>query len=53
MIGKLNNWLVYCMFCGLDIKILKIIFQEITKTAIMKSLQNIQHINMNRKKSTN
>ena len=49
--GEAIGWCI-CIFCGLDIRnTKKITFQEITKTAITRSLQNIQHINMNRVKS--
>lgn len=49
--GEAIGWAI-CMFCKLNMKTTKkIVFQEITKAAIMKALQNIQHINMSRVKS--
>ena len=49
--GEAIGWMI-CTFCKLDIqKTKKIVFQEITKNALLKSLENSTHINMNRVRS--
>lgn len=49
--GEAIGWTI-CQFCQLDInKTKKITFQEITKSALMSALDNIQYVNMDRVKS--
>jgi len=49
--GEAIGWTI-CQFCHLDInKTKKITFQEITKSALMSALDNIQYVNMDRVKS--
>ena len=49
--GEAIGWMI-CTFCKLDInKTKKIVFQEITKTALNNALKNITKINMDRVKS--
>lgn len=49
--GEAIGWTI-CKFCKLNIKeTKKITFQEITKTALLYSLENIHHIDMDRVKS--
>tara|TARA_Y100000768_G_scaffold388816_1_gene387477 strand:- start:23380 stop:25569 length:2190 start_codon:yes stop_codon:yes gene_type:complete len=49
--GEAIAWTI-CTFCKLDINTTKkIVFQEITKPALQKSLKDIKHININRVKS--
>jgi len=49
--GEAIGWMI-CKFCNLDIKkTKKITFQEITKSALMNAMNNIQSVNMNRVKS--
>ncbi len=46
--GEAIAWSL-CIFCKLNIqKTKKIVFQEITKSALMESLKNIKHLNMDR-----
>lgn len=49
--GEAIGWTI-CKFCKLDPKTTKkISFQEITQTALLKSLENVHHLDMNRVKS--
>lgn len=49
--GEAIAWAL-CIFCKLDItKTKKMVFQEITKAALMRALDNICHINMDRVRS--
>ena len=49
--GEAIAWAL-CIFCKLDItKTKKMVFQEITKPALMRALNNITHINMDRVRS--
>lgn len=49
--GEAIGWEI-CVFCKLNLKTTKkIVFQEITKSALMKALQNCRPINMNIVKS--
>ena len=49
--GEAIGWMI-CKFCNLDLKkTKKITFQEITKSALMSAMNNIQSVNMNRVKS--
>lgn len=49
--GEAIGWTI-CKFCHLDMdKTKKITFQEITKSALLNALENIQHVNMDRVKS--
>lgn len=49
--GEAIAWTL-CTFCKLNIyNTKKIVFQEITKEAILRSLENLTHINMDRVKS--
>ena len=49
--GEAIAWAL-CIFCKLDItKTKKMVFQEITKDALMRALDNITHINMDRVRS--
>lgn len=49
--GEAIGWTI-CKFCKLDINTTKkIVFQEITKTALENSLKNIKNINISRVKS--
>lgn len=49
--GEAIGWSI-CQFCHLDVNnTKKITFQEITKTALMSALENIQYVNMDRVKS--
>jgi DNA topoisomerase I len=49
--GEAIAWAL-CMFCKLDLrKTKKMVFQEITKTALLRALDNLGHVNMDRVKS--
>ena len=49
--GEAIGWTI-CTFCKLNLQnTKKIVFQEITKTALTNALKNITHINMDRVKS--
>ena len=49
--GEAIGWTI-CQFCHLDVNnTKKITFQEITKSALMSALENIQYVNMDRVKS--
>lgn len=49
--GEAIGWTI-CQFCHLDVnKTKKITFQEITRSALLDALNNIQYVNMDRVKS--